>query len=340
MILETKREPCLIIAEAGVNHNGNVDLAQRFVDVAADAGADIVKFHTFVADRLATRWADKAVYQKQTTGTVESQHDMLRRLELNRGAYETLIARCRERQIGFLSTPFDPLSADLLVELGADRFKIPSGEITNLPHLRHIGRYGKPVILSTGMATLGEIETALSILEKSGTPRDVITVLHCNTEYPTPMADANLLAMVTIRDALGVKVGYSDHTFGIEAAIAAVALGACVIEKHFTLDRNLPGPDQHASLEPGELKAMVKAIRNIELALGDGIKRPSQSETRNIPIARKSLVASRPISNGTLFAEDNVTAKRPGTGISPMRWDEVLGRAAPRDFKEDELIEL
>jgi N,N'-diacetyllegionaminate synthase len=265
---------------------------------------------------------------------------MLRRLELSRGMHEELIAHCRTRRIGFFSSGFDEQSVDMLVELGLDRFKIPSGEITNLPYLRHVGRYGKPVIISTGMATLREIEAALAVLEASGTLRHHITVLHCNTEYPTPMADVNLRAMLAIRDAFGVAVGYSDHTPGIEVAIAAVALGATVIEKHFTLDRNLPGPDHKASLEPGELKAMVAAIRNVEQAMGDGIKRPSRSEAKNKPVARRSLVAKCAIRAGELFSEANLAAKRPGTGLSPMRWDEVLGRKAPRNFAPDELIEL
>lgn len=330
----------LIIAEAGVNHNGDMALARQLIDVAAEAGADLVKFQTFNADRLVTTDARKADYQIQTTGAGESHHAMIRRLELTRDMHEALIAHCRSRGIQFLSTGFDPESIDLLVDLGLDCFKIPSGEITNLPYLRHVGRYGKPVILSTGMATLGEIEAALKVLEQAGTPRDRITVLHCNTEYPTPMADVNLRAMLTIRDAFGVAVGYSDHTAGIEVAIAAVVLGATVIEKHFTLDRNLPGPDHKASLEPDELKAMVAAIRNIEKALGDGIKRPSASEAKNKPIARKSLVAACAIRAGEVFSETNLAVKRPGTGLSPMCWDEVLGRKAPRDFAPDELIEL
>ncbi len=329
----------MIIAEAGVNHNGDLDVARHLIDVAADAGADWVKFQTFRADHLTTRTAPKAAYQQSATHMLESQQAMLQRLELSREMHEALIAHCRWRAIGFLSTGFDQESVDLLVELGLTQFKIPSGEITNLPYLRHVGGYGDPVILSTGMATLGEIETALEVLEQAGTPRSRITVLHCNTEYPTPMADVNLRAMVTIREALGVAVGYSDHTLGIEVPIAAVALGATVIEKHFTLDRTLPGPDHRASLEPDELKAMVTAIRNIEQALGDGLKRPSPSEAKNKPIARKSLVAAVPIRTGEVFTPDNITVKRPGTGISPMRWDEVIGRCAGRDFAVDELIE-
>ncbi len=337
---DKQKKSCLIIAEAGVNHNGDINIARRLIDVAAESGADLVKFQAFTAGGLVTRWAGKAVYQTQNTGSTESQYDMLRRLELNREMQATLMSHCRDRKIGFLSTPFDTASVDMLAELGVSRFKIPSGEITNLPYLRNIGRYGKPIILSTGMATLDEIGTALSVLGGAGTPANLVTVLHCNTEYPTPLSDVNLLAMLTIRDAFGVEVGYSDHTLGIEVPIAAAALGAAVIEKHFTLDRNLPGPDHRASVEPGELKAMVKAIRDIELALGDGIKRPTASEARNTPIARKSLVAGRPIVKGALFTEDNLAVKRPGTGISPMRWDEVVGRVAPRDFAADELIEL
>lgn len=339
-LTEAARLKTLIIAEAGVNHNGDLALARQLIDVAAEAGADLVKFQTFSADRLVTTDAKKADYQTQTTDASESQHAMLRRLELTRDAHEALIAHCELRGTQFLSTGFDPESVDMLAELGLDCFKIPSGEITNLPYLRHVGRYGKSAILSTGMATLGEIEAALAVLEQAGTPRDRITVLHCNTEYPTPMADVNLRAMLTIRDAFSVAVGYSDHTAGIEVAIAAVALGATVIEKHFTLDRNLPGPDHKASLEPGELKTMIASIRNIELALGDGIKRTSASEGKNISIARKSLVAARVIRAGECFSEANLTVKRPGTGVSPMRWDEVLGRIAPRNFAKDELIEL
>lgn len=333
-------EHTLIIAEAGVNHNGDLDLAKRLVDVAAEAGADLIKFQTFSAERLAIHSAPKADYQTRTTDQAQSQLAMLRQLELSAAMHETLITHCQARGIGFFSTGFDIPSLDYLASLGAERFKIPSGEITNLPYLRHIGAFGKPVILSTGMATLGEIEAALDVLEAAGTPRARITVLHCNTEYPTPMSDVNLRAMCRICHALGVAVGYSDHTPGIEVPIAAVALGATVIEKHLTLDRNLPGPDHKASLEPDGFAAMVRAIRNIEQALGDGIKRPSPSEAKNKPIARKSLVAARPIQAGEPFTPENVTAKRPGTGISPMRWDEVMGRISGRHFAPDELIEL
>lgn len=330
----------LIIAEAGVNHNGNLALAKQLIDVAAETGADLVKFQTFSADRLATRTAQKADYQTQITDGNESQHEMLRRLELTIEMHKELIAHCAARNIGFFSTGFDIESIDLLMSLGQDHFKIPSGEITNLPYLRHIGQFGKAVILSTGMATIGEIEAAIDALEQAGTPRAQITVLHCTTEYPTPMAEVNLRAMQSMGAAFGVAVGYSDHTSGIEVAIAAVALGATVIEKHFTLDRNLPGPDHKASLEPEELKGMVTAIRNIEIALGDGIKRLTSSEVRNKPVARKSLVANQVIKAGSVFSAQNITAKRPGTGISPMRWDDVIGCTARRDFVTDEMIEL
>jgi len=330
----------LIIAEAGVNHNGDIGLAKQLIDVAAEAGADFVKFQTFNANRLVTHAAKKADYQTKTTDGNESQHEMLRRLELTPAMHNELIAHCASRNIGFLSTGFDIESVDLLVSLGQNLFKISSGEITNLLYLRHIGRLGKPVILSTGMATWGDIEAAIEVLEQAGTARSNLTVLHCTTEYPTPMSEVNLRAMLSIHNAFGVAVGYSDHTSGIEVAIAAVALGATVIEKHFTLDRNLPGPDHRASLESVELKAMVTAIRNIEIALGDGIKRLTSSEAKNKPVARKSLVASQAIKAGEIFSAQNVTAKRPGTGISPMCWDEVIGRVAQKDFLADELIRL
>jgi len=330
----------LIIAEAGVNHNGDLRLAKKLIDAAAEAGADLVKFQTFYADRLATSTARKAAYQIQTTDGGESQHEMLRRLELTPEMHKELIECCEKRKIGFFSTAFDSKGVDLLLSLGQDLFKIPSGEITNLPYLRHIGQLGRPVILSTGMATMDEIGSAIQILEKSGAPKTTITVLHCTTEYPTPMPEVNLRAMLAIRDKFEVRVGHSDHTLGIEVAIAAVALGATVIEKHFTLDRNLPGPDHKASLEPSELKSMVGAIRNIEVALGDGIKRPTQSESKNIPVVRKSIIASKSIQLGEVFTAKNLTTKRPGTGISPMRFDEVLGKKAMRDFAEDDLIEL
>ena len=330
----------IIIAEAGVNHNGDIKLAKKLIDVAAEANADFVKFQTFTADSIVTRVAKKAVYQAQNMGSSESQHEMLRRLELTPDMHNELIAHCATRKIGFFSTAFDIESVNFLVSLGQNHFKIPSGEITNLPYLRQIGQLGESVILSTGMSTLAEIEAAIDVLEHAGTQRSNITILHCTTEYPTPMSEVNLHAMQTIHHAFGVKVGYSDHTPGIEVSIAAAAMGATVIEKHFTLDRNLPGPDHKASLEPEELKAMVSAIRNIEIALGDGIKRLTPSEVRNKPVMRKSIVASKEIKKGEIFSLQNITTKRPGTGISPMRWDEVIGRTAPRNFSEDELIDL
>ena len=330
----------LIIAEAGVNHNGDMQLARQLIEVAAEAGVDVVKFQTFKADKLATSKATKASYQQQTTDKAENQQSMLKRLELTFDQHQQLISHCVNSGIEFLSTAFDDPSIDLLNKFNLKRLKIPSGEITNLPYLRRIGELGKPLILSTGMANMGEIEAALAVLETAGTNRAQITVLHCTTEYPAPMAEVNLRAMQTVGKAFDVAVGYSDHTAGIEVPIAAVALGATVIEKHITLDQNLPGPDHKASLEPKEFAAMVRAIRNIEQALGDAIKRPTASEDANLQVVRKSLVASRAISIGELFSVANITAKRPGTGISPMRWDELIGRAATRAFAPDELIEL
>lgn len=327
-----------IIAEAGVNHNGSLELAKRLVDVAVEAGADAVKFQTFKADKLVSRRAQKAEYQKQTTAAEETQYEMIKKLELDENAHSELIRYCREQQIMFLSTPFDHNSIDMLNDFGMPIFKIPSGEITNLPYLRHIGRLGKEVILSTGMADLGEVEDALDVLMQAGVPKEKITVLHATTEYPCPIEEVNLRAMQTIRAAFGVKVGYSDHTQGIEVPIAAVVMGACVVEKHFTLDRSMEGPDHKASLEPEELQAMVRAIRQVTQALGDGIKKPSKSETKNIAVARKSIVAARPIKVGEPFSVDNITIKRPGNGISPMRWEEVLGQVARRDYQEDDLI--
>lgn len=328
----------LIIAEAGVNHNGDMALALQLVEVAASAGADYVKFQTFSADRLVTRTAEKAAYQSARTGGGESQYAMLKRLELTRAMHEELIAHSAKCGIRFMSSGFDAESVDLLDDLGLDCHKIPSGEITNLPYLRHVSAKGKSVILSTGMATLGEVDEALNALEAAGTPRDRIVVLQCNTQYPTPMSDVNLRAMVSMRDAFGVSVGYSDHTEGTEVAIAAVALGAEVIEKHFTVSRDLAGPDHRASLEAAELTEMVRSIRNVEVALGDGVKRRTESESLNVSAARKSLVAARFIRRGESFSEDNLTEKRPGTGISPMRIGEVIGRGAQRDFAPDELI--
>lgn len=327
-----------IIAEAGVNHNGSLDLAKKLVDVAVDAGADAVKFQTFKADKLVSKNAQKAEYQMETTAADEFQYDMLKKLELDENAHCELICHCKEKQIMFLSTPFDHDSIDMLNAFGMPIFKIPSGEITNLPYLRHIGGLGKEVILSTGMADLGEIEDALDVLIQAGTPREKITVLHATTEYPCPIEEVNLRAMQTIRAAFGVNVGYSDHTQGIEVPIAAVAMGACVIEKHFTLDRAMEGPDHKASLEPDELKAMVVAIRNVFQALGDGIKKPSKSEVKNIQVARKSIVAACPIKIGDMFTELNITIKRPGNGLNPMRWVEVMGQVSQKNYAEDDLI--
>jgi len=330
----------VIIAEAGVNHNGDLSLAKELIDVAAKAGADFVKFQTFNSARQVTRSAPKAIYQGQATDGSESQYDMLRRLELTEAMHHELISHCALRKIGFFSTGFDIESVDLLVRLGQDQIKIPSGEITNLPYLRHIGQLGKAVLLSTGMSTLGEIEAAIDVLHKAGMPRSKLTVLHCTSEYPAAMSEVNLRAMRSIQMAFDVAVGYSDHTQGIEVAIAAVAMGATVIEKHFTLDRTLPGPDHQASLEPAELNAMISGIRNIEVALGDGIKKVTTGEARNINAARKSLVAARDIKAGTTFTAENLTIKRPGNGISPMRWDDFLGLRANRDFAADELIDV
>ena len=330
----------LVIAEAGVNHNGDIETALKMVDAAADAGADFVKFQTFKVENVISRFAPKAPYQKATTSESESQLEMVRRYQLDADAHKRLMDRCRCKKISFLSSPFDLGSIDLLNDLGLEIFKIPSGEITNLPYLQKLGALRKKLILSTGMADLGEISDALEVLIYAGTDKQNITVLHCNTEYPTPFEDVNLSAMLTIRDRFDVKVGYSDHTPGIEVPIAAVALGACVIEKHFTLDRNMPGPDHQASIEPGELEAMIRAIRNIEKALGNCEKKPSGSELKNISIARKSIVAAKPIEKGELFTEQNITTKRPATGVSPMRWDEVIGQTATRAFGEDEVIEL
>lgn len=330
----------LIIAEAGVNHNGDLAMARQLIDVAADAGVDFVKFQTFSAERQVTQIAAKAQYQQNTTDSTESQHAMLKRLELSVDAHSELINYCIHRNVRFLSTGFDIQSVELLLELGQKIIKIPSGEITNLPYLRFIGQQGLEVILSTGMSTMQEISNALKVLVDSGTRREQITVLHCTTEYPAPFAEINLRAMQTIAQAFNVKIGYSDHSVGIEVPIAAVAMGAQVIEKHFTLDRTLPGPDHQASLEPRELYAMVAAIRNVEPALGNGVKQVTPSEWKNKDIARKSIVARQAIKLGELFTAENLAAKRPGNGISPMRWDEVLGMRASRDFSVDELIEL
>jgi len=329
-----------IIAEAGVNHNGSMEIAKRLVDAAKDSGADAVKFQTFQADKLVSKNAEKAEYQKNTTDRGETQYQMIKKLELSFESHRELIKYCKEREIKFLSSPFDIESIDALVGLGLDSLKIPSGEITNLPYLRRIGQFKGRIILSTGMSDIGEIEDALDVLAKAGTLKDNITVLHCNTEYPTPYGDVNLRAMLTIKNTFKIDVGYSDHTLGIEVPIAAVALGATVIEKHFTLDKTMAGPDHKASLNPIELKAMVNAIRNIEKAIGDGVKRPSQSEMKNRPIGRKSIVALKKIQKGEIFTDENITVKRPGTGISPMLWDQVIGKHSAFDFAEDDLIKL
>jgi N,N'-diacetyllegionaminate synthase len=329
----------LIIAEAGVNHNGDIETAKKLIDVAAEAGADLVKFQTFRGDRLATPSANQAEYQVQNTEVKVPQRTMLQKLELDENMHEVLIQHCEDRGIGFFSTGFDIESVNLLIKLGQKRFKIPSGEITNLPLLRHIGKQKKEVILSTGMATFLEIKDAIEALEDAGTSRDSITVLHCTTSYPAPLVDVNLKAMQKISEKFDVAVGYSDHTTGLETAIAAVALGAKVIEKHFTLDRKLPGPDHKASLEPEELKQMISFIRNIEILLGDGEKKLMPSEVGNVNIARKSIVASETILKDEIFSENNITTKRPGNGISPMQWDSVIGARAKRDFELDELIE-
>lgn len=327
-----------IIAEVGVNHNGSLDLAKQLVDIAVDCGVDAVKFQTFKAETLVTKAAKQAEYQTTNTGKAENQFDMLKQLELSEEDHQALILYCQEKNIEFMSTPFDVQGIQFLNSLGVRRFKVPSGEITNYPYLQLIGSYNKNIVLSTGMATLSEIESALNLLIESGTSKKNITILHATTDYPTKMQDVNLSAMQTIAQAFKVKVGYSDHTLGIEVPTAAVAMGASIIEKHFTLDRTLPGPDHKASLEPQELKQMVTAIRNIEIALGDGVKRPSSEEKKNMSVARKSIVAARPITKGEKLTIENLTVKRPGSGISPMRWDEVLQQTAQKDYEVDDLI--
>ena len=327
-----------IIAEAGVNHNGSVDLAKQLIDVASDSGANAVKFQTFKAENLVVKNTQKAEYQKQTTDASESQFHMIKRLELDVETHKELIAYCQEKNIIFLSTPFDHDSIDLLNDLNLQIFKIPSGEITNLPYLRHIGKLNKEVILSTGMSNLQEVEDALTVLISAGTEKNNITVLHANTMYPTPMRDVNLNAMLTIQKELGVAVGYSDHTLGVEVDIAAVAMGASIIEKHFTLDKTMNGPDHKASLEPEELKSMVASIRNIEKAMGNNEKKPSPSESINIEVVRKSIVASQDIKKGEVLTERNITVKRPGDGISPMKWDSVIGSIAVKSYNSDDFI--
>ncbi|ESL01649.1 N-acetylneuraminate synthase [Catonella morbi ATCC 51271] len=328
----------LIIAEAGVNHNGSLDLALKMVDEAKRAGADIVKFQTAIPENVISKYADKAEYQKKTTGNEESQLEMCKRIHLKLSDYDIIKKYCEEAGIEFLSTPFDLESIDYLEKLGMKLWKIPSGEITNLPYLIKIAKTGRPVIMSTGMAELKEVEEAVNVLKENGAGE--ITLLHCTTEYPAPFESVNLRAMNTLREKFGTEVGYSDHTVGFEAAVAAVVLDASVIEKHFTLNHNMEGPDHKASLEPEEFEVMVNNIRLIEKALGDGVKQPAEAEKKNIAIARKSIVAARDIKKGEIFTEDNITVKRPGSGISPMKWFEVLGTEAVRDFGEDELIEL
>lgn len=333
----TKRT--LIIAEAGVNHNGDINLAKKLIDAAANAGVDYVKFQTFKSSKLVSKKAEKASYQKENTkDSSESQLEMLKKLELSEADHFELMEYCSKKNIKFLSTGFDLESISFLNQIGLGLFKIPSGEITNLPYLRLVGGLKKPIIISTGMADINEVEEALNAVIEAGAKKSKITILHCNTEYPTPMQDVNLKAMLTIKEKFDVNIGYSDHTLGIEIPTAAVALGACVIEKHFTLDKNMEGPDHKASLEPYELKLMVDAIRNIEAALGHGRKEPSLSEKKNKAVARKSIVAITKIKKGEVFTNQNITVKRPGTGISAMRWDEVIGQKAIKEFEEDQLI--
>ncbi len=346
LCLQTKKvkimsyEKVFIIAEAGVNHNGSLETARKMIDAASEAGVDAVKFQTFRAENIASANAPKAYYQKNTTCEDESQLEMLKKLELDEDAHKDLKVYCEKKDVMFLSTPFDLESVDMLEDMGLALFKVPSGEITNLPYLRKIGALRKKIILSSGMSNLDEIEDAIMVLVAAGTRKEDITVLQCNTEYPTPYEDVNLRAMSTIRESFGVDVGYSDHTLGIDIVSAAVGLGASVIEKHFTLDRQMEGPDHAASLEPEQLRRMVEVIRNTELAMGDGIKKPSSSEFKNITAVRKSIVAACPIAVDEVFTEDNLTVKRPATGISPVEWDNVLGKSAKRDFGRDEAIEL
>lgn len=334
------KKPILIIAEAGVNHNGDIAMAKRLVDVAADAGADIVKFQTFSADRLATHQTKKADYQRLNSDAAETQYQMLRRLELSKSMHHEIIEHCTKRNIEFLSTGFDIESINFLMNLGIKLFKIPSGEITNLPYLQHIGQFKLPIIMSTGMATMIEIEEAINVLEKAGTPKSKITVLHCTTEYPASINEVNLRAMQSIKKAFDIEIGYSDHTLGIEISIAAAAMGATVIEKHFTLDKNSQGPDHLASLEPHELKSMIDSVRNIEDAMGNGIKSPSDKEKKNMLVARKSIVASKDIMKNEIFTTENLTTKRPGTGISPMKLEKVIGKTAIKNFSKDEIITI
>ncbi len=330
----------LIIAEAGVNHNGSIKIAKQLIDAAADAGVDYIKFQTFRTEKLVSKTAPKADYQIQNTGNDNSQYNMLKRLELSENDHWELIDYCNKRNVKFFSTAFDIDSVSFLYRLGLSQWKIPSGEITNFPYLCAIGKTRQPVILSTGMANLQEIEEAIKVLVQFGTTKEEITLLHCTTEYPAPKNEVNLLAIQTLKNHFGLNVGYSDHTQGIEIPVAAVALGATVIEKHFTLSRDLEGPDHKASLEPNELKQMVQYIRNIEKALGNGVKIPSENEKKNIAIVRKSIVAARNIVRGEKFTEDNITTKRPATGISPMQWEDIIGKEASKDFLQDEQIKI
>ena len=327
----------LIIAEAGVNHNGDIQLAKQLIDIAATAQVDYIKFQTFKAEKLVNKYAGKADYQKENTGNDDTQYNMLKSLELSEREHEDLIDYCKFKGVKFLSTAFDFDSIDFLKDK-LDFYKIPSGEITNYPYLIKVSELKLPVVMSTGMATMEEVKDALKVLIDNGLSKNMVTILHCNTEYPTPMGDVNLKAMNTIGKELGVDIGYSDHTLGIEIPIAAVAMGAKVIEKHFTLDRSMEGPDHQASLEPDELVNMVRSIRNIEKALGSGIKEPSESETKNRPIARKSIVALKAIKEGEILSEENITVKRPGTGMSPMKWLDVIGTPAKKNYSKDEEI--
>jgi N,N'-diacetyllegionaminate synthase len=336
----SKSEPVIIIAEAGVNHNGDVNIAIELVDEAAKSGADYVKFQTFKAENLVTEYAKKAKYQQQNGESGQTQYQMLKELELNEQSYQLIIKRCKQKNIGFLSSAFDLQSIEYLSKFKLPFIKIPSGEITNLPYLRKVASLNSKIFLSTGLSNMNEIENALSILIKSGAKKTEITVLHCNSEYPTPFEDVNLNAMKTIGEKFNVNVGYSDHTIGTCVPIAAVALGASVIEKHFTLDKNLVGPDHSASLEPKEFRSMVESIRSIEVAMGNGIKKISTSEKKNLKSIRKSIVASRLIKKGELFSEDNIDIKRPGNGVSPMKWDQVLGKIAPKIFEKNQIISL
>lgn len=331
----------IVIAEAGVNHNGDIRIAKKLIDVAASAGADFVKFQTFVSEEVISKNAKKAKYQIRNTGnSKESQLEMVKKLELSRDDHFQLKQHCATKKIKFLSTAFDLKSIELLKELNVPYFKIPSGEITNLPYLRKASKYFKNFIMSTGMSNMNEINSALEVLKKNKIPKNQITVMHCNTQYPTPMKNVNLQSMISIKNKFNVKVGYSDHTKGIEVSIAAVAMGASIIEKHFTLNKNMPGPDHKASLNPSELKKMIKGIRNIQIALGDDKKNPSKGELKNINIARKSIIAIKDIKKGVLFTEKNISCKRPGGGISPMKWDKIIGLKSKYSFKKDDLIKI